>query len=172
MARFRLDRPLAKLDPSRVPVVPIRPVRVRLDADDQPYRQSVHVVGQPVGRRLQRLSVDIRVDPPAGQQNQIPEEVRLEDGQGQRFERLDHLRNPPVQIPDQMLCDVVRHHLVDESGMEFRPAGLEGPQFLIEVARCRGVFPCLPDVGGELALDVVGKLVAQSFSQGPIGERL
>lgn len=118
VARFRLDRPLAELDPARVPLVPIGPVRVGLDADDEADGRTVKVLGEPVDGGFERDCVDVGVDAATGEQDQIAEEVRLQDGERQRLVGLLDLGHRGVQVPDQVEGGVVGDDLMDEARVQ------------------------------------------------------
>lgn len=64
-------------------------------------------------------------------------------------------------MSDEVDGDVVGDDLVDKVGVVDGPAGLGLAERLAELALGRGVLPRLPDVGGELCVDVVGKLVLE-----------
>jgi len=172
VAGLGLDGPLAELDAARVPLVPVGPVGVCLDADDEADGGPVEVRGQPVDGGLERDGVDVAVDAAAGEQDQVAEEVGLEDAERQRLVGLLDLGHRGVQVADQVEGGVVGDDLMDETRVQLRPAGLVGAQLLLERAGRRRVLPCLPDVRGELALDVVGELVPQALPQRLAGQFL
>ncbi len=165
MARFRLNRPLAELHASRVPLGPVLPIRISLDANHQAERRAGNGLRYPVVRRFERRRVDVAVDPPASEQDQIPEEVGLEDRQWQGVVGFEHERDRGVEMLHQRHGGGVGDDLVHEARMLLRPAGLLGSQLFVKRPRRRRVLPRLPDVAGEFALDVVGELVLELVPQ-------
>jgi len=68
-------------------------------------------------------------------------------------------------MPDQVDSDIIGNDLVHKSRMVNGPAGFGLAELLSEFALGRGVLPSLPDVGRELCVDVVGKLVLELLAQ-------
>ena len=167
MSGLGLDGPLAELDPARVPFRPIRPIWIGLDADHEPIARAGNGVGHPFVRRFQDGGVDITIDAPAGQQDQIAEEVGLEDGKRKGVVGVQHRRDGGVEISHEVHGGIVGDDLVHEGRMLLGPAGLGRPEILGELARGRGDLPRLPDVGRKLGLDVVGELFFQPIPQRP-----
>lgn len=64
-------------------------------------------------------------------------------------------------MSDQMHGDIVGDDLVDEVGVVDRPAGLSLAERLAELALSWCVLPGLPDVCGELGVDVIRELVLE-----------
>ena len=164
MAGLALDRPLAKLDAAAVPISPVGTVGVGFDANDEANCRARNVGGEPVEGALERVCVDIRVDATARVEDQVTEEVGFEDRAGQGVESLQNLRYRRVEEAQQVDGRVVGDDLVDEARV------LIGPRLLLvaegELMLAHRVFPSLPDVGGELGLDVVrvgvGKLIVRA----------
>ena len=70
-------------------------------------------------------------------------------------------------MSDEVHGDVVGDDLVDKVGVVNGPARLGLAEGLAELALGRRVLPRLPDVGGELGVDVVGELVLELLLEGP-----
>lgn len=62
MAWLGLDGPLAELDAARVPLSPVWPVWISLDANDHAVGICRHILGNPVGCTLQGRCINVRVD--------------------------------------------------------------------------------------------------------------
>ena len=164
VARFGLDGPLAELDPTGIPVLPVCPVRVGFDADDQSDRGPWYLIGHPIRRRFQRGRVNVAVDPPTGEQDQVAEKIGFHHGDGHRFVGLDDIGDGAIEVFHEGEGIIVGHDFVDEAWVEFRPACFGGTELLGEISAGRGL-PRLPDEGGEFALLVVGELILQCFAE-------
>ena len=165
MTGFGLDGPLAELHSSRVPLGPVLPVRVGFDANHQPDGATRDPVGEPFVGGPKCGGVDIAVDATTSEQDKVAEKVGLENGERQSVIGLEHLRHGRVQMAHQRYGGAIGHDLVHEARVLLRPTSLLGAQVLGEAPRSRGVLPGLPDVTGELGLDVVGKLIFQVLLQ-------
>ncbi|EDN02849.1 predicted protein [Histoplasma mississippiense (nom. inval.)] len=77
-----------------------------------------------------------------------------------------------VEVSQQGVGVVVGDDLVHEGRVQLRPASLHGAELVAELTGCGGVFPGLPDVGGEFGVDVIGELVAEAFAEGLAGKFL
>ncbi|QSS58448.1 hypothetical protein I7I51_07874 [Histoplasma capsulatum] len=107
-----------------------------------------------------KMRVDVGIDAATGEEDEVAEEVGPEDGEG------------GVEVSQQGVGVVVGDDLVDEGRVQLRPASLHGAELVAELTGCGGVFPGLPDVGGEFGVDVIGELVAEAFAEGLAGKFL
>src|SRR5205085_12533906 len=62
VSRLSLNGPLTELYSSRVPVVPVRTIRICFDANDESYSSTIEIVWKPITRWLQDLGIDVGVD--------------------------------------------------------------------------------------------------------------
>lgn len=166
VAGLGLDGPLAKLDATRVPVSPVRAIRISLNANDHTVRVAGDIGRNPVSGTLQRVGVDVGVDAASGKENEIAEKIGLEDGDGKGIVGFEDLGNRGVKVPDEVHGHVVGDDLVYKGRVVDGPAGLSLAELLRKLALGGRCLPRLPDVGGELRIDVVGKLVLELLAQG------
>lgn len=170
VAGFGLDGPLAELDAARVPLRPVGPVRISLDAHDQAHGLLGDARREPVNGRPDGEGVDVGVDAAPSQQDQVAEEISLQDREGEGIVGFEDLGNGRVQVSEEVDGDLVSNDLVDEARVHLRPARLRGAEVLSKVAGRGGVLPRLPDVGGELGLDIVWELERELLPQRCAGE--
>lgn len=170
VARLGLDSPLAELNTARVPVGPVRAVRVGFNSNHHAIGTGWHIGRYPIHRRLQRSSVNVRVNTASGEQDQVTEEVGLQDWEGEGIVGLDDLRHGCVEVTNKVYSNLVGDDFVDEVWVHDCPACLRLAELLSELAHVWGVLPCLPDVCRELAVDIVGELVLKLLAEWSFAE--
>jgi hypothetical protein len=83
-----LDRPLTELNPTGIPLFPIRSIRVSFDPDDDSNFMTIHAMGYPIFNGFQGCRIDIAIDPAPRKKDEVSKEVRSEYRERQHIEGL------------------------------------------------------------------------------------
>lgn len=111
MSRLALDCPLAKLNPSRVPILPVRAIWICFDTDHKTYRVGFEVARKPFRGWFQSSGVDVRIYPSTRKKDKIAEEICFEDIKRESLVRFEDGWYCSVQMPYQMGCNLIRDDL-------------------------------------------------------------
>ena len=77
VTRLGLDSPLAKLYPARVPVLPVRSIRIGFNANDEADCFPGKLRRDPFGGGFECGGVDVGVNAAAGKEDEVAEEIRF-----------------------------------------------------------------------------------------------
>src|SRR5579862_8354811 len=108
MAWLGLNRPLAKLNATRIPLMPVIPIRVSLNTDDETNAREWNSLRNPVDGRLQGSGIDVRINTPSCKQNQVPKEVCFKNRERERLVSFHHLGKGSVEVFYQVYSNLVR----------------------------------------------------------------